>query len=83
MPPRARITVLVPARTPRELVQKRNVEINKALTDPAIRRACPATASSGWAAPGSNGRLYPRGNGALAENRQSWHLKSGAGRCVA
>jgi tripartite-type tricarboxylate transporter receptor subunit TctC len=34
---RAWYAVLVPARTPRELVRKLNVEINKALTDPAIR----------------------------------------------
>jgi tripartite-type tricarboxylate transporter receptor subunit TctC len=34
---RAWYAVLVPARTPRELVGKLNVEINKALNDPAIR----------------------------------------------
>jgi tripartite-type tricarboxylate transporter receptor subunit TctC len=34
---RAWYAVLVPARTPRELVRKLNVEINKALNDPAIR----------------------------------------------
>jgi tripartite-type tricarboxylate transporter receptor subunit TctC len=34
---RAWYAVLVPARTPRDLVQKLNVEINKALNDPAIR----------------------------------------------
>ena len=28
---------MVPARTPREIVQRLNVEINKALNDPAIR----------------------------------------------
>ena len=34
---RAWYAVLVPARTPRDLVEKLNVEINKALNDPAIR----------------------------------------------
>jgi tripartite-type tricarboxylate transporter receptor subunit TctC len=34
---RAWYAVLVPARTPRELVKKLNVEINKALNEPAIR----------------------------------------------
>ncbi len=34
---RAWYAVLVPARTPRDIVQKLNVEINKALGDPAIR----------------------------------------------
>ena len=34
---RAWYAVLVPARTPRDLVQKLNVEINKALREPAIR----------------------------------------------
>ena len=34
---RAWYAVLVPARTPRDLVQKLNAEINKALNDPAIR----------------------------------------------
>ena len=34
---RAWYAVMVPARTPRDLVQKLNVEINKALNDPAIR----------------------------------------------
>jgi tripartite-type tricarboxylate transporter receptor subunit TctC len=34
---RAWYAVLVPARTPRNIVQKLNTEINKALTDPAIR----------------------------------------------
>ena len=34
---RAWYAVLVPARTPRDIVKKLNVEINKALNDPAIR----------------------------------------------
>ena len=34
---RAWFGVIVPARTPRELVRKLNTEINKALNDPAIR----------------------------------------------
>ena len=34
---RAWYAVLVPARTPRDIVKKLNAEINKALNDPAIR----------------------------------------------